>query len=169
MSTKKRNYTEIQDNTMSMLSKLTESGHQANIHVIDNDASYIIKQGLTKNNIQYQLVLTHLLRQNAAEHNIQMFKENSITCLCAVDPDYPAKDWDRSPTQLTLTLNLLRNLCLNTKLSAYASLHDVFEHKKTLLDPLGIRLLVYEKTTNCRTWEPHVTDGWNIGPDLEHY
>ena len=68
-----------------------------------------------------------------------------------------------------MTLNLLRNFCFNTKLSAHVALHGTFEYNKTPLAPLGTRVLVHEKPENCCTWAPYGTNGWSIGPYLEHY
>ena len=76
---------------MPMLSTLTKSGNQPNIHILDNDASSILKQGLIKHNIQYQLVPTHLHRHNEAKRTIQTSKVNFIKCLYAAQPNYNAK------------------------------------------------------------------------------
>ena len=74
-----------------MLSTLTTSGDQPNILIIGNEESYISKHGLLKNKIKYHLVPPYLHRRNAAEHSIQTFKANFIMCLCATEPEYPAK------------------------------------------------------------------------------
>ena len=62
---------------MAMLSTLTKSGHQPNLHILDNEASYILKQGLLKHKIQYQLVPPHLHICNVDEPAIQTKKEIS--------------------------------------------------------------------------------------------
>ena len=154
---------------MSMLSTLTTIRNQQNLHIIDNEASNILKQGLLKNKIKYQLVPPHLHRPNASERDIQTFKANFITCLCTAEPDYPAKEWDRFLPQATLSLKLLRKRNFNPKLSSYAALHGIFDNNKKTIYPIGTRVLLREKTTNCRTWAPNGTDRWYIGPHLEHY
>ena len=40
---------------------------------------------------------------------------------------------------------------------------------KKKLSPIGTRILVHRKTTNCRTWSSRGTDGWYSVPALEHY
>ena len=107
MPNKTRNTEEIRDTPMSMLSTLTNIRHQPNTHILDNEASSIIKQGLLKHKIQYHWHPPHLHIRNVAERAIQMFKANFITCLCAAYPNYPAKDWDHFIPQSALTLNLL--------------------------------------------------------------
>ena len=154
---------------MSMLNTLTTSGHQTDLCILDNEASSSLRQGLINNNIKYQLVPPQLLRLNAAERAIQTFKAHFITCFCADDPVYPAKEWYCFLPQSTLTLNLLCNFCFNPKLSAHVALHGTFEYNKTALSPLGTRVLAYEKPENCRTWAPCGTNGWYIGQYLEHY
>ena len=115
------------------------------------------------------MVPPYLHRRNASEHAIQTFKANFITCLCAAEPEYHAKQWDISLPQATLTLNPLLNCNLNPKLSAYSDLHGIFDYNIKPLSPLETGVLVNRNTTNCCTWAPHVTDGWYIGADLENY
>ena len=50
--TKTHNTAEILYATISMLSILPTRGNQLNLHILDNDSSSIIKQGLLKNNIK---------------------------------------------------------------------------------------------------------------------
>ena len=128
-----------------------------------------MKQFLLNNKIKYHLVPPHLHIINAAERTIQTFKAKFITCLCKADPKYPAKEWYRFVLQENLTQNLLRKCRFNPKLSAHAALHVKFDYKKTPLAPLGTRIRVHEKTTNRHTWSLCGTNGWYIGPALEHY
>ena len=152
-----------------MLSTSTILGHQPNIHILDNEASYIIKQGFINNKIKYHLVPPHLHGRNASERAIQIFKARFITCLCAANPDYPAKEQYCFLPQANTTLNLLRKFCFNAKFPAYAALHGIFYYNKTSLASLGTILLVHNNTTNHFTWSPHGTDRWYVGPALEQY
>ena len=65
--TKIRNAAEIWDATMPMLSILTTSMYQSNIHILDNKALSSLKQGLIENNIKYQFVTLYLQKSNAAK------------------------------------------------------------------------------------------------------
>ena len=154
---------------MSMLNTLNISGHQPNLHILDNESLSSMRQVLLKNNINYQLAPAHPHRINSDEHAIQTFKAHLITYLCAADSGYLEKEWDSLLPQETLNLNLLRNCRFNPKLSAHEALNGIFDYNKTPLGPLGARVVVHEKTTNFHTWSPHVTDGWYIGPYLEYY
>ena len=77
---------------MSMLFILTTGGHRPNLHILDNEASCIIKQGFLNNNIKYQLVPLYLHIQNEAGGDIQSFKAHIITFLYAAEPKYPSKE-----------------------------------------------------------------------------
>ena len=146
---------------MSMLSTLTTSGHQPNIHILDNGVSTILKQGLLNNKRKNKLANPHLHIKNAAERAIQKFSAHFIMCLCTAEPKYPGKQWDCFLSQSTLNLNLLRKCHFNPFLE-YAALHGIFDYNKTTLSPLGIRFLVHKNTTNHCTWAPHGTDGYYI-------
>ena len=154
---------------MYMLRTLTTSRHQTNLQILDNEVSSSLRQILLKNKSSTRCYPHTYIDKNASKRAIQTFKAYLITYLCASNPKYPSKEWDILPLQETLTLNLLHNCRFNTKLSAHAALHGTFYYKKTLLAPLGTIVLVYEKKTNHRTWKPHGTNGWYIGPALEHY
>ena len=149
-----------------MLNTLTTSGHQPYLHILDNEASSSIRQGFLKNKIKYQLVPPHLHRRNANERAIQTFKANFITCLCASDPGYPAKEWDRFLPQAMLTLNLLHNCRFSPNLSAHAALHGIVDYNKIPLSPPETRFLFHDKTNKRFTWGSRGTDGWYIGPYL---
>ena len=145
---------------MSILSTLSTSGHKPNLHILANEASSGLKQGLLNNKIKYQLVPLYLHRRNASERAIQKFRGNFITCLCTDNPKYSSKEWYCFLLQAILTLNMLRNCRFNPKLSAHSAPQGIFDQNKTPLAPLGTRVLVHEKTTNCRTWAPRGTNRW---------
>ena len=167
--TKSRNTADIRDATLTMIEKLKRSGHPLKLHIMDNEASAIIKAALLKHKVKYQLVPPHLHRRNSTEHAIQAFKAHFIAGLCSTDPNYPAAEWDRLVSQAELTLNLLHSCRFNPKLSAYAALNGVFDFNATPLVPLGTKVLLHEKLDVHRTWAPRGTDAFYIGPALEHY
>ena len=148
---------------------LVTRGLRPRLHTLDNEASTILKEFLTAENVEYQLVPPHIHRRNSAERAIQTFKNHFITGLASTDPNFPLSNWCRLLPQAELTLNLLRPSRLNPKLSAYAQLEGAFDFNRTPLAPPGTRVIVHEKPTQRRTWAPHGIDGWYIGPALDHY
>ena len=167
--TKTRNAAEIRDVTIQLLTKLTQSGHPTNLHIMDNEASDTLKAALLKYKIAYQLVPPHIHRRNAAERAIQTFKNHFIAVLCTASPKFPAREWDRLLPQTEITMNLLRQSRFNPKLSAYAALSGPFDFNKTPIAPAGTRIVIHEKSNKRATWSPHSTDAWYIGPSLHHY
>ena len=167
--TKTRNAAEIRDATISMLTNLSTNGHQPQIHIMDNEASTILKQALLKYKIKYQLVPPHIHRRNAAERAIQTFKAHFISILCGANPKFPVKEWDRLLPQTCMTLNMLRTCRYNSKINAYTALNGLFDYNKTPFLPLGTQIIVHEKPDKRRTWAPRGTDAWYIGPAMEHY
>ena len=144
-------------------------GLRPRLHTLDNEASTSLKDFLTAEHVEYQLVPPHIHRRNSAEHAIQTFKNHFITGLASTDPNFPLSNWCRLLPQAELTLNLLRPSRLNPKLSAYAQLEGTFDFNRTPLAPPGTRVIVHEKPTQQRTWAPHGIDGWYVGPALDHY
>ena len=154
---------------MQLLTKLTQSGHPANLHIMDNEAFDTLKTALFEHKIAYQLVPPHIHRRNAAKRAIQTFKNHFIAVLCSASPKFPAREWDRLLPQAEITMNLLRQSRFNPKLSAYAALSGPFDFNKTPIAPAGTRIVIHEKSNKRATWSPHSTDAWYIGPSLHHY
>jgi hypothetical protein len=152
-----------------MLDVLEKAGSKPNIHIMDNEASAFLKHALLKRKIKYQLVPPHIHRQNLAERAIQTFKAHFIAGLCTTDPEFPAAEWDRLLPQAIITLNHLRNSRLNPRLSSHAALFGMYDFNTCPLAPPGTKVIVHEKHDNRATWSPRGTDGWYIGPSLEHY
>lgn len=148
---------------------LENKGLKPHLHIIDNEASALLKSYLTKNDVAYQLVPPNVHRANAAERAIQTFKHHFIAGLCSLDPEFPLHLWDRLLPQAVITLNLLRTSAINPQLSAYAQIHGAFDFNRTPLGPPGTRVLVHDKPTQRGTWAPHGVEGWYTGPAMEHY
>ena len=164
-----RSANEIQRVFTSVHAYLVARGLRPRLHTLDNEASTILKNFLTAEHVEYQLVPPHIHRRNSAERAIQTFKNHFIAGLASTDPNFPLSNWCRLLPQAELTLNLLRPSRLNPKLSAYAQLEGAFDFNRTPLAPPGTRVIVHEKPNQRRTWAPHGIDGWYIGPALDHY
>ena len=141
-------------------------GLRPRLHTLDNEASTSLKDFLTAEKVEYQLVPPHIHRRNSTERAIQTFKNHFIAGQASTDPIFPLSNWCRLLPQAELTLNVLRPSRLNHKLSAYAQLEGAFDFNCT---PPGTRVIVHEKPTQRRTWAWHSVDGWYIGPAMDHY
>jgi hypothetical protein len=73
----------------SVNQELTVKGFKPKLQTLDNEASAVLKNFFTVNNIAYQLVPPHCHRSNAAERSIRTFKEHFTAGLSSVDPSFP--------------------------------------------------------------------------------
>ena len=94
-----------------------------------------------KHGVTFQRDKPHLHCANVAEHAIQTFKNLMKAVLASLDPNFPISEWNRLLPQIDLTLNLLRALRVNPKLSAYAYLHGQFDYNLIPLVPMGTRVI----------------------------
>ena len=147
----------------------SKAGIQPNTYVMDNETSKELLHALTKNNIQYQLAPPHIHRTNAAEKAIQTFKNHFTSGLSVCNSKFPIEEWDHLIPQAIITLNLLRSSRNNPSLSAYAYVHGNFDYNATPMAPPGTKVIVHDKPGNRGSWDLHGSDGWYIGPSMQHY
>jgi hypothetical protein len=149
--------------------RLVTAGLRPQLHRLDNKCSAALKTFLRAEDINFQLVPPNVHRRNAAERAIRTFKNHFIAGLFSVDKSFPLHLWDKLLPQAELTLNLLRGLRINPKLSAHAQLHGNFDFNRTPIATPGIRVLVDMKATERTTWSPHGANGWYTGPAIDSY
>ena len=152
-----------------VLRLLQRRGLRPKLHRLDNEASQLLKDFMTDEDVDYQLTPAGLHRRNWAERAIQTFKNHFIAGLCSTHPDFPLNLWDQLLPQATLTLNLLRPSRVNPKLSAYAQIHGPFNFEKTPLAPPGIKVLAHEQAEGRESFAVHSYRGYYLGPCLNHY
>jgi hypothetical protein len=128
-----------------LIESLIICGLRPSLKRLDNEAPLALRNYLTKQGIDYQLAPPHIHRRNNAERVIQTFKNYFIAGLCSVDPKFPLKLWDKLLPQATITLNLLRKLWINPRMSAYAQLNGHFYFNRTTMAPPGTRVIAHEK------------------------
>ena len=114
-----------------------DHGHGTKNFILDNKCSGELKAALKKHNKKYELTPPHINRQNVAERAIRTFKNYFMAGFATCHKDFPIAEWDCLLTQAELTLNLLRTLRTNPKISAYAYLFGNFDFNKTPLVPPG--------------------------------
>ena len=106
---------EIQRVFTSVHAYLVARGLRPRLHTLDNEASTSLKDFLTAENVEYQLVPRHIHQRNSAERAIQTFKNHFVAELASTDPNFPLSNWCRLLPQAELTLNLLRPSRLKTR------------------------------------------------------
>ena len=166
---KSRSTTDICDAWLAAFTILKSHGEAPNIHILDNECSQDMKHMFQKEQVAYQLVPPHIHRRNAAERAIRTYKNHFVAGLYTCDPKFPSREWDRLLPQCNLTINLLRSSRRNPSLSAYAALLGNIDFNATHMVPTGTKVVVHDKPVNQKTWAGHGTEGWYIGPSLNHY
>ena len=139
------------------------------LRTLDNEASQLLLDYIKDEDIDYQLVPPHMHHRNLAEQAIQTFKSHFIAMLCGCNSGFHLHLWCRLLPQAEITLNLLRTSRINPNLSAHAQVHGQFNYNQNPIAPLGTRVIVYEIAAQRGTYEPHGTDGWYLGPAMNHY
>jgi hypothetical protein len=87
---------------------LIKAGLRPKLQRLDNEASAILQEFMTEQEIDFQPVPPHIHRRNAAERAIRTFKNHFIAGLCSTDATFPLHLWDRLLPQAMISLNLLR-------------------------------------------------------------
>jgi hypothetical protein len=148
---------------------LCTAGLRPKLQRLDNECSESLKEFMTAENVDFQLVPPLVHRRNAAERAIRTFKNHFIAGLCSTAKDFPLHLWDRLLPQALLTLNLLRGSRINPKLSAWAQVNGPYDYNRTPIAPPGIRVVVHNKPEARESWAPHGSDGWYVGPAPDSY
>ena len=149
--------------------KLKNRGNEPNIYILDNEVSSDLKLAMTDECVDWQLATPYLHRTNAAERAIFTFKNHFLAGLATTHPDLPISEWDRLLQQAVITLALLRNSRVNSKLSAHAYLLSPYNFTACPMAPPGTLVAVHIKPGKRRSWDPHCRRGWCVGPALHHY
>ena len=78
-----------------VLRLLQRRGLRPKLHRLDNEASQLLKDFMTDEDVDHQLTPAGLHRRNWAERAIQIFKNHFIAGLCSTHPDCPLNLWDQ--------------------------------------------------------------------------
>jgi hypothetical protein len=148
---------------------LNDWGLVMRLQRLENECSRALRVFLAQEDIQFQLAPPHIHLCNAADLAIQTFKNYFISGLCSVDPNFPLRLWDKLFSHATITLNLLRQSRITTRLSAYAQLNAHYYFNRAPMAPPGTMVIAHEKPGQRASWAPRGMAGWYIGPALDYY
>ena len=97
---------------------ITKRGFKPEFIIIYNVASTAVKKYIDEENIKIKLFEPHNHRVNAAEHEIQTFKNHTIAHLSTYDEKFTSVLWCKLIKQAQDTLKMLRTSCTEPQLSA---------------------------------------------------
>ena len=102
------------------MQRLADRGYHVEVQILDHKVCAEFKKTIVKYwGASYQLVLPNLHRGNVAEIAIQTFKAQLLAIVAGVYPNFPKYMWDNLLVQTELTINLLRQVTLNPRMSAW--------------------------------------------------
>ena len=143
----------------TMFAKLCEKfkihKSETNIFISDNKCSKSVKDTIKSFKATYQLAPPLQHRQNAAENAIKTFKAHLLSGLATCNKDFPIAEWDRLLPQAELTLNLLQNARVNTRLSSWAFLNGNHDFNRHPIAPPGTKIIIHLKPLNRPSWGFH--------------
>ncbi len=143
--------------------------YQRTLNIMDNKCSKAVNKHIRSNKMDIQLVPPHNHCINATKHAISTFKGHFAAALATVNMLFPLLLWGQFLSEVKLTLNMLCFSRCNPLISANHELYSPFDFNKTPLTPLGIKSLVYDNPTTQISWAPHATDGFYVGPAINHF
>jgi hypothetical protein len=138
-------------------------------HTLDNEASDAFKQYICQQQIQFELFPTGNHRCNKAERAIQTSKAHFISILAGVDDNFPLSLWCHLLEPTELTLNLLCQLKVAPKISAFAHVHSPHDYMKKPFAPLGCAIQAHIKPEDQRTWDTQSDAGFSLGTLIQHH
>ena len=151
-----------------IVEQLPQGEARPTIHILDNECSNEFKQAILDNQMTYQLVPLHDHRHNAAEKEIQIFKDRFIAVLCGTGKDFPMRLWCSLLSHAVVQLNMMRPLAVNPAVSAFEQLHGPHNYDSHPFSILGSAVEVHVTPKNRRTWTEHTVPGFYLGPSWEH-
>jgi hypothetical protein len=154
----------------TIMTCLAARGLLVDLQILDNEASAAYKHAITVTwQAKFQLVPPDMHRCNWAERAIRTFIDHFLSILAGVDASFPPYLWDLLLPQAELTLNLLRQLALNPRISVWEFFHGPFDFNKTPLRPVGCRVLIHTKPVTRCSWDFSAKEGFYIGLALDSY
>jgi hypothetical protein len=132
-----------------IVNRMRLAGLRLKKHTLDNKALEAFKQCIQEQQMQYKLVPLGNHQCNQAKRAIQTFKVHFISILAGVDDKFQLTLWCHLLKPTELTLNLLHQLKIAPKISAYAHIHGPHDYMKKPFAPLG-----YAIQDPCQTRGP---------------
>jgi hypothetical protein len=112
---------------------LVAAGLRPQLQHLNHENSQSLKQFMTSESADYQLVPPDVHCWNAAKRAIRTFTKHFIAGLCSTDKNCPLHLWDNLVPQAEPTLNMLQGSRVNTKVSALTQLNGRFKELTEVL------------------------------------
>jgi len=152
---KSRTGSDLIDAYDELYNQLIKAGIVPVIQQLDIEVSQSLIDAIENKGLDYQLASPYDHQLNPAERQVQTFNNHLISNLHGCDTSFPAYEWCSIIRQCEMTLNMLRRLRINPKLSAYTQLFGMFDYNQTPLAPLGTKAFAHERPNQRCTHADH--------------
>jgi hypothetical protein len=136
---------------------------------LDNKTSYNVEAFITAEQVKIQYTLPDMHHTNPAKRAVPTWKNHFTVGIAGILSSFPIANWCRLTPQSNMTLNMMRPCHLNPLLSAHKAMEGLFLFNATPLAPLGTKVLVHLKPTQCKSWGYHATKAWYLSHAANHY
>ena len=127
-----------------------------------------LKKIVESKNIKVQFVTPYDHRVNAAEIEIQTFKNHTISGLCICDEAFLSILWCKLTKQSQDTLNMLRTSRVHPKLSEFHVLEGQHDFNRAPFGTPGTRGTIFNPPETRGYYGPRALDCLYVGPVWDH-
>ncbi len=152
-----------------MMWRMKNSGLGLKKLQLDNECSEKFKMHIKNAGMTHELVPPDCHCCKIAKQAIQSLKNHFVSILSGVNDRFPLSLWCHLVRPAELTLNLLCQINVTPKVSAFAHVHGQHNYMTRPFAPLGCAVMAHIKPKNQRTWDVHTEVGFNIGTAMEHH
>ena len=164
--TRSRTSGELTKAYQALMKKLKIKGITPKKHILDNECSQELKDAISENDADYELVPKGQHRRNIAERGIQTWKSHAIGVFSGFPTEAPLFLWDEMLPQIDMQVNLLRFSNVNPTVCSNTVLNGVHDFNRHPLAPLGIDMHMLEHPDKRKTWGVKGKKGTYIGTSL---
>ena len=152
------------------MQRLADRGYHVEVQILDHKVCAEFKKTIVKYwGASYQLVLPKMHRRNVAERAIRTFEAHFLEILAGVYPKSPKYMWDNLLVQTELTINLLRQVTLDPRMSAWEYYNGAFDYTATPLGPIGCNIILHTTSNKRKSWEQRGREGFSVVLTLQQY
>ncbi len=152
-----------------MVRRIKNSGLGLKKHQLDNKCLEKFKMCIKNAGMTHELVPPNCHCCNIAKQAIRTFKNHFVLILSGVDNRFPLSLWCHLVHPAELTMNLLCQSNITSKVSAYVHVHGQHNYMMQPFAPLGCTVMAHVKPKNRQTWDVHAEVGFNIGTAMKHH
>jgi hypothetical protein len=140
---------------------------------LDNETSFALESFLRLEQVEVQYAPPGIHRQNPSERAIRHAKNALIAMCVTTDPAFPAEIlFEDAIPQAEIAINLVRPWHPDPDRSknAWTGMHNKpYDHMTQPLSIYDMKVVVHNKPDARATWATHGTDGFYVGPAMQHY